>query len=111
MNNYRTKAPVKVLEMEGRKDNVLLRASEQQERSAPSKAVAEEPDFAYLVDGIAYAEHALANPLLSPPILLHQTQQHRTAGFTGALLLVLIHLIQMDLKLGIGPVSGWKSLK
>lgn len=69
----------------------------------------EEPDSLYLVDGVAYAEHVLADPLLSSAVLLHQTQQHCTAGFASALFLVLIHLIQMDFELGVGPVSGWKA--
>ena len=61
------------------------------------------------MDHIADAWHALSHPLLSPAVLLHQAQQHCTAGLTRAFLLVLIHPIQTDLELGIGPVSGWKS--
>lgn len=67
------------------------------------------PAREYLADRVADAEHALSHPLLSPAILLHQTQQHRAAGFTLALLLVVVHLIQMDFELGVGPVRGWKS--
>lgn len=67
------------------------------------------PAQEYLVDGIADAQQALSEPLLSSAILLHQTQQHRTAGVTDALFLVVVHLGQMDFELGIGPVSGWKS--
>ena len=62
----------------------------------------------YLVDSIADAEQALSHPLLSPTVLLHQPQQHRAAGFSNALLLVVIHLVQMDFELRIGPVSGWR---
>lgn len=62
----------------------------------------------YLVDGVANAEHVLPHPPLSPAVLLHQAQQHRATGLADALLL-LICLVQMDLELGIGPISGWKS--
>lgn len=67
------------------------------------------PAQEYLVDGIADTQQALSEPLLSSAILLHETQQHRTAGVTNALFLVVVHLGQVDFELGIGPVSGWKS--
>lgn len=68
-----------------------------------------DPARQYLVHSVADAQQALPDPLLPPAILLHQTQQHHTAGLSSAFLLLGIHLIQTNLELGIGPVSGWKS--
>lgn len=61
----------------------------------------------YLVDGEADGLHVLAVAALAAPVLLHQRQQEAAARLPPARLVpVVVHLLQLDLKLRVDPEGG-----
>lgn len=78
-------------------------------RVAPGSTGRRRGRHRYLVDGEADGLHVLALAALAAPVLLHERQQEAAAGLAAALVVVIVvHLLQLDLELGVDPEGGWK---